>query len=82
MMFLRVKIVGKKIYMYGGVKPYQTVLKDFWTLDTETWTWQRGPDGPGPRADHTLLQYYEYIFVVSGKLKSLYLHEITAHLQC
>ncbi|OAQ27007.1 hypothetical protein K457DRAFT_139972 [Linnemannia elongata AG-77] len=58
--------VGKKIYMYGGVKPYQTVLKDFWTLDTETWTWQRGPDGPGPRADHTLLQYYEYIFVVSG----------------
>ncbi|KAF9155261.1 hypothetical protein BG015_010465 [Linnemannia schmuckeri] len=58
--------VGKKIYMYGGVKPYQTVLKDLWTLDTETWTWQRGPDGPGPRADHTLLQYYEYIFVVSG----------------
>ncbi|KAG0280532.1 hypothetical protein BGZ95_009768 [Linnemannia exigua] len=58
--------VGKKIYMYGGVKPYQTVLKDFWTLDTETWKWTRGPDGPGPRADHTLLQYYEYIFVVSG----------------
>ncbi|KAG0298836.1 hypothetical protein BGZ96_006227 [Linnemannia gamsii] len=58
--------VGKKIYMYGGVKPYQNVLKDFWTLDTETWTWQRGPDGPGPRADHTLLQYYEYIFIVSG----------------
>lgn len=58
--------VGKKIYMYGGVKPYQTVLKDFWTLDTESWTWQRGPDGPGPRADHTLLQYYEYIFVISG----------------
>ncbi|KAG0218824.1 hypothetical protein BGX33_005779 [Mortierella sp. NVP41] len=58
--------VGKKIYMYGGVKPYQTVLKDLWILDTETWTWQRGPDGPGPRADHTLLQYYEYIIVVSG----------------
>ncbi|KAF9126223.1 Melanoma-associated antigen D2 [Mortierella sp. 14UC] len=58
--------VGKTIYMYGGVKPYQTVLKDFWTLDTETWTWHRGPDGPGPRADHTLLQYYEYILVVSG----------------
>ncbi|KAF9913316.1 Melanoma-associated antigen D2 [Linnemannia zychae] len=58
--------VGKTIYMYGGVKPYQTVLNDFWTLDTETWTWQRGPDGPAPRADHTLLQYYEYIFVVSG----------------
>ncbi|KAG9063776.1 hypothetical protein KI688_003888 [Linnemannia hyalina] len=57
--------------MYGGVKPYQTVLKDFWTLDTETWTWQRGPDGPGPRADHTLLQYYEYIFVVSGYNVSL-----------
>ena len=54
--------------MYGGVKPYQTVLKDFWILDTETWTWQRGPDGPGPRADHTLLQYYEYIIVVSGTL--------------
>jgi hypothetical protein len=72
------KLVGKKIYMYGGVKPYQTVLKDFWTLDTETWTWQRGPDGPGPRADHTLLQYYEYIFVVSGKIKPLCLHEITA----
>ncbi|KAF9920983.1 hypothetical protein FBU30_009036 [Linnemannia zychae] len=59
-------LVGKKIYMYGGVKPYQIVLKDFWTLDTETWTWERGPDGPGPRADHTLLQYYEYILVISG----------------
>ncbi|KAK3846789.1 MAG: hypothetical protein J3R72DRAFT_433588 [Linnemannia gamsii] len=58
--------IGKKIYMYGGVKPYQTVLKDFWTLDTDTWTWTRGTDGPGPRADHTLLQYYEYILVVSG----------------
>ncbi|KAF9437367.1 hypothetical protein BGZ76_001035 [Entomortierella beljakovae] len=41
-------------------------LADLWILDTETWTWTRGPDGPGPRADHTLLQYYEYIIGVSG----------------
>ncbi|KAG9326778.1 hypothetical protein KVV02_008668 [Mortierella alpina] len=58
--------VGSKIYMHGGVKPYQTVLSDLWILDTETWTWQRGPDGPGPRADHTLLQYHDYIMAVSG----------------
>ncbi|KAF9570393.1 hypothetical protein EC968_001847 [Mortierella alpina] len=58
--------VGSKIYMHGGVKPYQTVLRDLWILDTETWTWQRGPDGPGPRADHTLLQYHDYIIAVSG----------------
>ncbi|KAG0213822.1 hypothetical protein BGX28_003496 [Mortierella sp. GBA30] len=58
--------VGSRIYMHGGVKPYQTVLSDLWILDTDTWTWQRGPDGPGPRADHTLLQYHDYILAVSG----------------
>ncbi|KAF9360268.1 hypothetical protein BGX34_007869 [Mortierella sp. NVP85] len=58
--------VGSKIYMHGGIKPYQTVLKDLWTLDTDTWTWTRGPDGPEPRADHTLLQYHEYLLAVSG----------------
>ncbi|KAF9195907.1 hypothetical protein BGZ50_002936 [Haplosporangium sp. Z 11] len=58
--------VGNKIYMHGGVKPYQNVLSDFWILDTDNWIWRRGPDGPGPRADHTLLQYYDYIFAVSG----------------
>ncbi|KAG0210090.1 hypothetical protein BGX31_001981, partial [Mortierella sp. GBA43] len=58
--------VGSKIYMHGGVKPYQTVLKDLWILDTDTWVWTRGPDGPGPRADHTLLQYHEYLLAVSG----------------
>ncbi|CAO3564122.1 unnamed protein product [Mortierella alpina] len=58
--------VGSKIYMHGGVKPYQTVLRDLWILDTETWTWRRGPDGPGPRADHSLLQYHDYIIAVSG----------------
>ncbi|KAF9959773.1 hypothetical protein BGZ72_008804 [Mortierella alpina] len=59
-------LVGNKIYMHGGVKPYQTVLKDLWILDTDTWLWQRAPDGPGPRADHTLLQYHDYIIAVSG----------------
>ncbi|KAG0266027.1 hypothetical protein BG011_003465 [Mortierella polycephala] len=34
--------------------------------DTDNWIWMRGPDGPGPRADHTLLQYYDYILAVSG----------------
>ncbi|KAF9423935.1 hypothetical protein BGZ94_008132 [Podila epigama] len=58
--------VGPKIYMYGGIKPYQVVLQDMWVLDTETWIWTRLADGPGPRADHTLLQYHEYLFVVSG----------------
>ncbi|KAF9328175.1 hypothetical protein BG006_008602 [Podila minutissima] len=58
--------VGPKIFMHGGIKPYQTVLQDFWILDTDTWTWTRLLDGPGPRADHTLLQYHEYIFAVSG----------------
>ncbi|KAF9990725.1 hypothetical protein BGZ75_000111 [Mortierella antarctica] len=62
-------LVGSKIYMHGGVKPYQTVLSDLWILDTETWTWQRGPDGPGPRADHTLLQYHDYIMAVSGEFE-------------
>ncbi|KAF9967998.1 hypothetical protein BGZ70_007282 [Mortierella alpina] len=59
-------LVGSKVYMHGGVKPYQTVLRDLWILDTETWTWHRRPDGPGPRADHTLLQYHDYIIAVSG----------------
>ncbi|KAG0047967.1 hypothetical protein BGZ83_007082 [Gryganskiella cystojenkinii] len=58
--------IGNKIYMHGGVKPYQHVLNDLWILDTDRWTWTRGPDGPGPRADHTLLQYHEYILGVSG----------------
>ncbi|KAF8925387.1 hypothetical protein BGZ58_000859 [Dissophora ornata] len=58
--------VGSKIYMHGGVKPYQTVLSDLWSLDTDTWTWTRAADGPGPRADHTLLQYHEYLLAVSG----------------
>ncbi|KAG0029873.1 hypothetical protein BGZ82_007696 [Podila clonocystis] len=58
--------VGPKIFMHGGIKPYQTVLQDFWILDTETWTWTRLLDGPGPRADHSLLQYHEYLFAVSG----------------
>ncbi|KAF9315036.1 hypothetical protein BG003_003537 [Podila horticola] len=58
--------VGPKIFMHGGIKPYQTVLQDFWILDTETWTWTRLLDGPGPRAGHTLLQYHEYLFAVSG----------------
>ncbi|KAF9985815.1 hypothetical protein BGZ65_009746 [Modicella reniformis] len=60
--------VGSKIYMHGGVKSYQTVLNDFWILDTETWIWTRAADGPGPRADHTLLQYHEYLLAVSGML--------------
>ncbi|KAG0341651.1 hypothetical protein BG004_005958, partial [Podila humilis] len=58
--------VGPKIFMHGGIKPYQTLLQDLWVLDTETWTWTRLLDGPGPRADHTLVQYHEYIFAVSG----------------
>lgn len=58
--------VGPKIFMHGGIKPYQTVLQDFWILDTETWTWTRLLDGPGPRADHSLVQYHEYLFAVSG----------------
>ncbi|KAF9169240.1 hypothetical protein BGX21_011201 [Mortierella sp. AD011] len=58
--------IGNKIYMHGGVKPFQTVLSDLWVLDTDTWVWTRAPDGPGPRADHTLLQYHEYILAVSG----------------
>ncbi|KAG0309017.1 hypothetical protein BGZ98_005699 [Dissophora globulifera] len=58
--------VGSKIYMHGGVKPYQQVLSDLWILDTDTWTWTRGPDGSGPRAGHTLLQYHEYLLAVSG----------------
>lgn len=59
-------VVGPKIFMHGGIKPYQTVLQDFWILDTETWAWTRLLDGPGPRADHTLVQYHEYLFAVSG----------------
>ncbi|KAG0024507.1 hypothetical protein BGZ80_002067 [Entomortierella chlamydospora] len=58
--------IGNKIYMHGGVKPFRTVLSDLWVLDTDTWAWTRAPDGPGPRADHTLLQYHEYILAVSG----------------
>ncbi|GJJ69962.1 hypothetical protein EMPS_02311 [Entomortierella parvispora] len=58
--------IDNKIYMHGGVKPYQHVLNDLWILDTDRWVWTRGPDGPGPRADHTLLQYHEYILGVSG----------------
>ncbi|KAF9584432.1 hypothetical protein BGW38_006465 [Lunasporangiospora selenospora] len=58
--------VDEKIYMSGGVKPYQTVLNDLWILDTTTWTWKRGPDGPGPRADHSLLLYHEYLLAISG----------------
>ncbi|KAF9203288.1 Melanoma-associated antigen D2, partial [Haplosporangium sp. Z 27] len=58
--------IGNKIYMHGGVKPFQTVLSDLWILDTDTWTWTRALDGPGPRADHTLLQYHEYILAISG----------------
>ncbi|KAI7830211.1 hypothetical protein BC939DRAFT_439903 [Gamsiella multidivaricata] len=58
--------VGSKIYLHGGVKPYQTVLGDLWVLDTDTWTWTQAPDGPGPRADHTLFQYHEYLLAVSG----------------
>jgi len=65
--FAFIRTVGSKIYMHGVVKPYQTVLRDLWILDTETWTWRRGPDGPGPRADHTLLQYHDYIIAVSGE---------------
>ncbi|KAI1315051.1 hypothetical protein EDD11_001344 [Mortierella claussenii] len=58
--------VGNKIYMHGGVKPFQTVLGDLWVLDTDSWIWTRAVDGPGPRADHTLLQYHEYLLAVSG----------------
>ncbi|KAF9111065.1 hypothetical protein BGX27_005464 [Mortierella sp. AM989] len=58
--------VGNKIYMHGGIKPYQTILSDFWILDTDTWTWTHAFDSPGPRADHTLLQYHEYILALSG----------------
>lgn len=65
-------LVGPKIFMHGGIKPYQTVLQDFWILDTDTWTWTRLLDGPGPRADHTLLQYHEYIFAVSGLSTTCY----------
>ena len=67
-------VVGSKIYMHGGVKPYQTVLSDLWVLDTDTWTWTRAADGPGPRADHTLLQYHEYLLAVSGKFYPFPVH--------
>ncbi|KAF9157897.1 hypothetical protein DFQ26_008193 [Actinomortierella ambigua] len=58
--------VGKTIVMYGGIMPFETVLKDLWTLDTETWTWTRGPDAPSPRAGHSLIPYHEYLLAVSG----------------
>ncbi|KAF9972552.1 hypothetical protein BGZ73_004322 [Actinomortierella ambigua] len=58
--------VGNTIVMHGGIKPFETILNDLWILNTETWTWSRGPDAPAPRAGHTLIPYHEYLLAVSG----------------
>ncbi|KAF9100769.1 hypothetical protein BGX29_006266 [Mortierella sp. GBA35] len=63
-------VVGNNIYMHGGnatqTVPTDSYASDMWILNTQTWTWTRGPSSTTGRALHTLVYVNNNLLAVSG----------------